>query len=307
MAKLDLRDRLVVLTGGSGFVGRYAAEALLRAGARVRIAARHPEKAYAVKVLGNLGQVEFARASMLDPASVARALTGADAVVNLVGVFSGQLDAVQGRGVGQLAKAALEAGAQAFVHISAIGADPASPVPYASSKAAGEAAALEAFPQATILRPSVIFGQDDNFLNMFGRMMGMMGGLPIRGAMPVFVPEGLLQPVWVEDVAQAILASVQDPVAHGGQTYELGGPEVLSMLELNRRIAAAVKKSPHLLPMSDWAAGLFAALPMTPISADQITLLKAGSVVGEGAQGFAALGMAPHPLGLFLNRWMARY
>ena len=122
--------------------------------------------------------------------------------------------------------------------------------------------------------------------------------------LPVFVPDGLLQPVLVDDVARAIVAALSDPARHGGQIYELGGPEVLTMMELNQRIARAVGKTIHLLPMPDLAARIFAALPGTPISADQITLLKAGSVVGQGAQGFAALGIAPRPLGLYLDRWL---
>ncbi|WJS99126.1 complex I NDUFA9 subunit family protein [Novosphingobium humi] len=298
-----LRDALVVVTGGSGFVGGHLAHALLRAGARLRIVSRRPEKAWAIRGLGDPGQVEFARADLRDGAAVARALSGADGVVNLVGLFSGPLDAVQGHGVESLARAAQEAGARALVHVSAIGADAASRVPYASSKAAGEEAARKGFAGATILRPSVIFGQDDNFLNMFARMMGMLKALPMPALLPVFVPEGLLQPVLVDDVARAIVTALADPKRHGGQTYELGGPEVVTMLELNRRIARAVGGGIHLLPMPDLAARIFAALPGTPISADQIALLKAGSVVAEGAQGFAALGLLPRPMGLYLDRW----
>lgn len=298
-----LRDALVVVTGGGGFVGRHLAHALLRAGARLRIASRHPEKAWAIRTGAEPGQVEFGRADLRDGAGVARALSGADAVVNLVGLFSGPLDAVQGRGVESLARAAGQAGARAFVHVSAIGADAASRVPYANSKAAGEEAALRGFPGATILRPSVIFGPDDNFLNMFARMMRMVGALPVPAIMPVFVPDGLLQPVLVDDVARAIVAALSDPARHGGQTYELGGPEVIPMLELNRRIADALGQKIRLLSMPDAAARIFAALPGTPISGDQIALLKAGSVVGDGARTFADMGIAPRPLGLCLERW----
>ena len=298
-----LRDALVVVTGGGGFVGGHLAHALLRAGARLRIVSRHPEKAWAIRGQGDPGQVEFARADLRDGQSVVRALSGADAVVNLVGLFSGPLDAVQGSGLEKLARAAKEAGAGAFVHVSAIGADASSPVPYASSKAAGEVAAFKGFPGATILRPSVIFGQDDNFLNMFARLMRMVAGLPLPAILPVFVPDGLLQPVLVDDVALAIAACLADPARHGGQTYELGGPEVLSMLELNQRIAKALGKKIHLLPMPDPASRIFAALPGTPISADQIALLKAGSVVADGAKGFAEMGLTPRPMGLFLDHW----
>lgn len=302
-----LFGRLVVVLGGSGFVGRHVAQALLRAGARVRIASRHPERSWAIRTLGDVGQVEFARVDVRSREAVARALAGADAVVNLVGAFGGDLDAVQGSGVGMLAQAAAQAGAGALVHVSAIGADAESGVAYARTKALGEAAARAGFPGATVLRPSVIFGPDDNFLNMLGRMMGLLGVLPVPQVMPVFVPQGLLQPVYVDDVAAAVLAAVVDPGAYGGRTFELGGPEVLTMLELNRRIAEAVRRGTRLLPVPDALAGVFAALPGTPISRDQITLLKAGSVVAPGAEGFAALGLAPRPLGLFLAKWMGMY
>lgn len=300
-----LFGRLVVVLGGSGFVGRHVAQALLRAGARVRIVSRHPERSWAIRTLGDVGQVEFARADVRRTETVARALAGADAVVNLVGAFGGDLDRVQGEGVGAIATAARQAGARAFVHVSAIGADAGSDVPYARTKARGEAAAIAGFPGAMVLRPSVIFGSDDNFLNMLGRMMALVGSLPVPQVMPVFVPQGLLQPVYVDDVAAAVLACVADPAGLGGRVFELGGPEVLSMLDLNRQIAAALGLGTRLLPVPDGVAGVFAALPGTPISRDQITLLKAGSVVADGAEGFAALGIAPRPLGLFLGRWMA--
>lgn len=299
-----LFGRLVVVLGGSGFVGRHVAQALLRAGARVRIVSRHPERSWAIRTLGDVGQVEFARADVRRAETVARALAGADAVVNLVGAFGGDLDRVQGEGVGAIATAARQAGARAFVHVSAIGADAGSDVPYARTKARGEAAAIAGFPGAMVLRPSVIFGPDDNFLNMLGRMMALVGSLPVPQVMPVFVPQGLLQPVYVDDVAAAVLACVADPAGLGGRVFELGGPEVLSMLDLNRQIAAALGLGTRLLPVPDGVAGVFAALPGTPISRDQITLLKAGSVVADGAEGFAALGIAPRPLGLFLGRWM---
>ena len=296
-----LVGQTIVLVGGSGFVGRHVAQAVLRAGARVRIAARHLEKAWAMKTLGDLGCVEFARVDVTQPETVARALNGADAVVNLVGAFTGNLDAVQGAGVGALATAARGAGARAFVHLSAIGADAASRVPYARTKAEGEAAVLAAFPTASVLRPSVIFGPDDNFINMFGQMMV---NLPF---LPVFVPTGRLQPVFVDDVAAAVVAALVDPRGAGGRTFELGGPEVLTMLDLNQRIATAIGRGTRLIPMADGIAALFAALPGTPISMDQIRLLQAGNVANAALPGLADLGVAARPLGLFLDRWMARY
>ncbi|MFN5643043.1 MAG: SDR family NAD(P)-dependent oxidoreductase, partial [Sphingomonadales bacterium] len=171
-----LEGKLVVLVGGSGFFGTHLAQELLRSGARLRIASRNPERAFKLKPLANLGQVQFARCDMTKPESLAKVVSGADTVVNLVGAFDGNLDAVQGRGVGNLARLAKEAGATAFVHVSAIGADAEGTTAYAQSKAAGEAAVLAAFPKATILRPSVLFGPDDKFINMFA---GLIGAFPV--------------------------------------------------------------------------------------------------------------------------------
>ena len=242
---------------------------------------------------------------MTRPESLARVVAGADAVVNLVGAFAGDLDAVQGRGAGRLAQLAREAGARAFVHVSAIGADAAGATAYARSKAAGETAVLAAFPAATILRPSVLFGPDDKFINLFG---GLIAAFP---AMPVFGPEAQLQPLFVDDAAQAVCTVLADTKAHGGKTYELGGPEVLTMLEINQRIAAAQDRTPLFVPLPDAVSAGFATLtgwlPLAPLTRQQWLLLKAGNVVAPKAKGCKALGIAPRPLGLFLDRWMVRF
>lgn len=300
-----LEGKLIVLVGGSGFFGTHLAQELLSSGARLRIASRNPERAFKLKPLANLGQVQFARCDMTKPESLARVLAGADAVVNLVGAFAGNLDAVQGRGAGTLAKLAKEAGAAAFVHVSAIGADAEGATAYAQSKAAGEAAVLAAFPKATVLRPSVLFGPDDKFINMFA---GLIAAFPV---MPVFGPEAQLQPLFVDDAALAVAAALADPAAHGGKTYELGGPEVLTMLEINQRIAKAQGRSPAFLPLPDAVSGGFATLtgwlPLAPLTRQQWALLKAGNVVAPKAKGCKALGISPRPLGLFLDRWMVRF
>ena len=300
-----LNGKLVVLVGGSGFLGSHVAQELLAAGARLRIASRNPERAFKLKPLANLGQVQFARCDMTKPESLARVVAGADAVVNLVGAFGGDLDAVQGSGVGALAAAARAAGAGAFVHVSAIGADAEGETAYATTKAAGEAAVLAAFPKATVLRPSVLFGPDDKFINMFA---GLISAAPV---LPVFGPEAPFQPLFVDDCAAAIAAALADPASHGGKTFELGGPEVLTMLEINQRIAAAQGRSPLFLPLPDAASAAFATLtgwlPLAPLSRDQWKMLKAGNVVAPKAKGLKALGIAPRPLGLFLDRWMVRF
>lgn len=306
MAESDAvrQDRLIVLIGGSGFLGRHLAQALLDRGARLRIACRHVERAWPIKALGNFGQVQFARADIQHPERFGAVLAGADAVVNLVGAFNGDLDAVQGRGAGTLAAAARDAGARAFVHVSAIGADAGSSVAYARTKAEGEAAVLAAFPQAGILRPSILFGPDDHFVTRFA-------GLAAMPALPVFAPDARLQPLFVDDAAEAIVAVLADALAgrgvHAGRIYEIAGPEIISMLAFNRRVAKAAGRAPLLVPLPDSVAALIAALPFTPISTAQLKLLKAGSCASGRFPGLAELGVAARPLGLFLDRWLRRF
>lgn len=300
-----LRGKLVVLTGGSGFFGRHVAQELLSRGARLRIVSRNPGRAWSLKPLAALGQLQFAPGDVTKPSQLPNLLAGADAVVNLVGAFAGNLDAVQGKGAGRLAQAAREAGAQGFVHVSAIGADADSEVPYARTKAEGERAVLAEFPSATILRPSILFGQDDNFVNMFARLIAMFP------ALPVFGPTARLQPVFVDDAAEAVTAALRDPRRFGGKTYELAGPEVLTMLELNQRIAAAQSRKRTLIELPDQVSGAIAGLtgwlPGAPLSSDQWALLKAGNVASGDLPGLAEFGITPKPLGLFLDRWMVRY
>lgn len=297
----DLRDKVVVLLGGSGFFGRHVAQELLARGARLRVVSRNPERAFSLKPLGVLGQVQFGRYDVTRADDIASAFAGADAVVNLVGAFAGDLDAIQGRGAGRLAEAARAAGVQAFVHISAIGADAESPTDYARTKAEGEAAVLAAFPDATVLRPSILFGADDNFLNMFAGLISMLPGLPVFG------PQAKLQPLFVDDAAEAVAAALADPIAHGGKTYEIAGPEVLTMLDLNERIAKAQGRTRLFAELPDAVSGIIASLPLAPISRDQWALLKAGNVASGQVPGLKALGVAARPLGLFLDRWMTRY
>lgn len=299
-----ISGKIVTILGGSGFVGRHLAQELLARGARLRIASRHPKKAFAIKPLGNLGQVQFAGVDVTKSDSLAAVLAGSDAVVNLVGAFSGNLDALQGKGVGAVAAAAKAAGATAFVHVSAIGADAGSDVAYARTKAEGEDAVLTAFPEATIVRPSLMFGPDDNLVNMFANLIAR---LP---AMPVFAPQAKLQPVFVDDVAEAIANALSDASSQG-KTFELAGPEVVTMLELNERIARAQGRSRTFAELPDAVSGLIATttgwLPGAPITSDQFKLLQAGSVASGALPGIADLGVTPRPLGLFLDRWMVRF
>ena len=305
MAGIDLNGKLIVLLGGSGYFGKHVAQELLSRGARLRIASRNPQRAFALKPLGNLGQVQFARCDVTDSSNLAAVLTGADAVVNLVGAFKGDLDKLQGEGAGMIAAAAKAAGASAFVHVSANGADSNSTTAYARTKAEGEAAVLGAFPKATILRPSVMFGSDDAFINMFA---GLIAAFP---ALPVFGPEAQLQPIFVDDAAQALANALAEPAKHSGKIYELCGPEIITMLELNQRIAKAQGRTRALIALPDIVSSAIALatgwLPMAPLTSDQWALLKAGNVASGKLPGVKALGVTPRPLGLFLDRWMVRY
>ena len=303
-----LNGKLIVLMGGSGFIGNYVAQALLQRGARVRIASRDPERARKLKPLANLGQMQLARCDATNRDSVRRTIAGADGVVNLVGAFEGNIMRLMGEAPGWMAEAAAETGAGLFVHVSAIVPEDAGvdeegedPIVYAAAKLNGELAVKKAFPQATILRPSILFGEDDGFLTMFAKMIR---NLPV---LPVFGPDKPLQLVHVDDVAEAIAVVLEQPREHGGKIYELGGPETLTMLEVNERIAAAQRRKRTFLPMPDGVSGLFAAMPGTPMGRDQWRLLKEGSTVSGKYPGFEALGIVPKPLDLFLDRWMTAY
>jgi uncharacterized protein YbjT (DUF2867 family) len=299
-ATTSLSGMVVTVLGGTGFFGRHLAQELLSRGARLRLGSRHPERAWRVRPLGNLGQMQFVTVDVTRPASLAAALAGSDAVVNLVGAFTGNLDALQGRGAGRIAAAAKEAGVQKFIHVSAIGADANSPVAYARTKGEGEAAVLSAFPTATIVRPSILFGDDDNFLMMFGKLISQFP------ALPVFGPQARLQPLFVDDAAEAIGNGLGMTEAQG-HTYEIAGPEVVTMLEINQRIAAAQCRKRSFIELPDAVSGAIASFPLGPISRDQWALLKAGNVADPSNPGIAALGVEPRPLSLFLERWMVRF
>jgi uncharacterized protein YbjT (DUF2867 family) len=299
-----MKDRLVTLIGGGGFLGRYVTQELLRGGARVRVVERRPRDAWFLKPLGGLGQTQFVAGDVTRPQTLARALQGSDAVVNLVGVLKGDFQAIHVEGARNAAEAAAAAGATAMVQISAIGADPASASAYGRSKAEGEIAVQGAFPGATILRPSIMFGPEDQFVNRFA---GMVAGAPV---VPVLRGETCFQPVYVADVAQAVVAALADPATHGGHTYSLGGPDVMSMTALIRWIAEAIGRKPRLLELPDSLGGLiasFGALPGAPITRDQWAMLQTDNVVPAGEDGLAALGVAATPLASVAPSWLIRF
>ena len=298
-------DRVVTLFGGGGFVGRYVAQALYKTGARVRIAQRNPRSAFFLKPLGALGQTQFVEADVRNPDQVAAAVAGSYAVVNLVGVLKGDFQALHVTGAENVAQAAAAAGTSSLVQISAIGADPESPSRYGSSKGEGEQAVRAAFPKATIMRPSTVFGREDNFVNRFA---GMARLLPV---LPVVCGNARFQPVYAADVGRAVTAAALDPATHGGKTYELGGPEVVSMRELNEWILRATGHDRMIVDIPDPIAGLLARmfgwLPGAPVTRDQWLMLQKDSVVSQGAKGFREFGIAPTPLRAVSEGWLTSY
>lgn len=298
----NLDGQLITVFGGGGFIGRYVVQRLLARGARVRIAEREPRKAVFLKPLGGLGQTQFVAADVRDAASVARALQGSDAVINLVGSFD-DMFAVQADGAGNVATAAAAAGVTALVHVSAIGADSDAESKYGRSKGDGEAALRAAFPQAAIVRPSIVFGREDRFINRFAGMIRMA---PV---VPVIAPGAKFQPVYVGDVADAVVAALDDAAA--GKVFELGGPQVLTMLELQRWIADATGRSPLFVEVPDFVGSALATglgwAPGAPITKDQWLMLQRDNVAAPGTASLADLGVVPTSLAAVADGWLVQY
>jgi NADH dehydrogenase len=304
-SSLDARDRVVTIFGGGGFLGRYAAQALFRTGARVRIAQRKPRSAYFLKPLAAVGQLQFVRADVRDADSVAAAVRGSDSVVNLVGILKGDFEGIHVDGARNVAEAAAEAGARSLVHVSALGADAQGESRYGRSKGEGEEAVRAAFPTATILRPSVLFGREDDFINRFAGMARLAPVLPVISGGTRF------QPVYAADVGRAVAAAALDPGRYGGQVYELGGPQVLTMRELMEFVCETTERDRPLIDVPDPLARLLARatgwLPGAPISWDQWLMLRRDNVVPPGAQGLEAFGVGKTPLAAVAQGWLTRY
>lgn len=302
---MDLDGRLICILGGGGFLGRYVAQALLTRGARLRIAERNIKSAMHIKPLGNLGQIQFASADITKPESVAHAVHGCDAVVNLVGVLTGDFERIHVEGARNVAEAATTAGCKTLLHLSAIGADTASPSRYGRSKGEGEQAVLKAFPDAIILRPSIVFGREDEFINRFAAMIAMLPIVPVIGS------ETKFQPIFVGDVADVAAQALSQPALYAGQTFELGGPEVISMGDLNRRIASMTGRERTFVDIPDFASKMIATLlgplPGAPITSDQYKMLQKDNVVAPEAKGLSAFGVAPTPLAAIASGWMEKY
>ena len=298
-----LSGKLVTLFGGGGFLGRHAAQALMGAGARVRIVQRHPERAFDIRSLGNLGQAQFVAADASRADSALRAAAGSDAVVNFIGILKGDFETAHVSIAANIAAAAAATGA-AMVQISAIGADSASPSAYGRSKAAGEAAVRATCPNAIILRPSIVFGRQDQFINRFAAM------LRLSPVVPVVAPATKFQPVFVGDVAEAISSALCEAGCEG-KTFELGGPQVLTMHALLEWIAHAIGRNPMLIDLPDAASALLARatgwLPGAPITSDQWAMLSRDNVVATNLPGLADLGIAPTPLDAVTAGWLDIY
>ncbi|WIY52990.1 complex I NDUFA9 subunit family protein [Devosia sp. YIM 151766] len=306
--------KLVTIFGGSGFVGTHLVQLLARQGYRIRVAVRRPDLAGETRMFGAVGQVVPIQANLRNEASVQRAVAGADIVVNLVGVGheSGKqrFAAVHVEGATLIARAAKATGAGALVHMSALGVDKAAGVSaYAASKLAGEAAVLEAFPQAVILRPSIMFGMGDGFFNLMGTLARLFPILPLISGKTLF------QPVFVGDVAEA-LAKAAEGAVKTGRIYELGGPDVESHEALMRRILREAGRKRLLLPMpaglAKFGAALLGILPFKPlITGDQVNLLGVDNVVSEAARKdkrtFAAFGIEPTSMDQVLPTYMWRF
>jgi uncharacterized protein YbjT (DUF2867 family) len=300
---IDRKEQLVTVFGGDGFVGRYVCEALLKSGVRVRIACREPRLAHFIQPLGQVGQFGFMKADITNAVSARAATEGATAVVNLVGAFR-HMTAVHVTGARHVAEAAAASGADALVHISAIGADPDSLSDYGSTKARGEEAVRKAFPKATIIRPSLVFGPEDQLTNRFASMASFLPALPVVAATRRF------QPVYVRDLAQAIAAAALDPAAHGGKTYEIGGPQAMTFLELNEAIIRAAGLSTEVVALPDFAGSImsrFGWLPGAPMTRDQWLMLKRDNVPAPGSQGLEAFGIRPTPLAAVAPDWLGMY
>ncbi len=306
---------IVTVFGGSGFIGRYICQRLAREGWRVRVAVRRPNDAVFVRTYGVVGQVEPIQANVRDEASVRRAMHGVDAVINCVGILvtSGRqtFDAVQAEAPGRIARIAAELGIRRLVQISAIGADPESDSEYARTKAAGEHAVLAAFPNAVILRPSIVFGVEDRFFNRFASMASYMPVLPI------VAPDTRFQPVYVEDVAKAAVKAVSEPMEPG--VYELGGPEVCTFRELMERMLHVIGRRRPLITVPFGLARIqakvldflqrvsFGLFTNKLLTEDQVRLLRRDNVVAAGARGFEAFGIQPTPMAAILDSYLICY
>ena len=304
-----MRNRRTAVLGGSGFIGRYIVQRLAARGDVIPVGCRRAEEAKFLKPLGDVGQIATLNLSIGDEQILPAFLAGNDALVNCVGILresgSQTFDRVHHTGPARLARLAREAGIERFVHISAIGADPRSSSAYARTKAAGEAAVRDAFPTVTILRPSVVFGAEDQFFNRFAAMATISPVLPLIGG-----GHTRFQPVYVGDVADAVLKCLDDSTT-AGRTYELGGPKVYTFRELIELMLGEIRRKRSLVDLPFGLAAiqarLMSILPNPPLTPDQVELLKRDNVVSSGALTLAALGITPTAVEGVLPSYLDRF
>ena len=299
---------VVTVFGGSGFIGRYVVKRLAEQGHVVRVAVRNSERATFLKPMGAVGQVVLLAVSVNNEAEVLRAVEGADWVVNLIGILAerrpGDFTRLQTEGPARIARLATANGVSRLVHVSAIGADPRSQSLYGSSKGEGERQVLANFPDATILRPSIVFGPEDQFFNRFAEMARLLPFLPVISGSSRF------QPVYVGDVADAVMAALTLNGV-GGQIFELGGPDILTMRELLASILRMTGRDRPLITIPPAIARLQAAVlqhvPGKPLTPDQLKMLETDNVVAPGAKGLVDLGLAPTPIDMIVPNYLRRY
>jgi NADH dehydrogenase len=301
--------RVVTVFGGSGFIGRHVVRRLAQRGWRVRIATRYPDKALFLRTAGDVGQIVPILANIRNDASVAAAVRGADYVINLVGILAEggkqRFPALHAEGAGRVARLSREAGASRMVQLSAIGASKSSESEYAQTKAAGEEAVLQAFPEATILRPSIVFGPEDKFFNRFASLTLISPFIPLIGG-----GHTKFQPVYVADVADAVMVCLTDPET-GGKTFELGGPQVYSFRELMEIMLTEIRRKRWLVPMP-WSlariqASVLQLLPQPLLTRDQLKQLQADNVVSEHALTLKDLGITPTALEVIVPTYLERF
>ena len=303
-----MNTKLVTIFGGSGFLGRHTVRALAKAGWRIKIATRHPARGFFLRPLGTVGQIDFVKCDVADADAVAAAVKGSNAVINLTGILfqKGQtFEDVQAEGAANIARAAADAGVTALVHVSAIGADAQSESEYAVTKAQGEQAMREAFPNAVVLRPSIIFGPEDGFFNKFAAMARYLPVLPLVGG-----GHTRFQPVFVGDVAAAIVKTLSSDEARG-RTFELGGPSIYSFKELLQIILRETGRKRLLAPLPFGIASVKAAflqiMPNPILTMDQVKLLKKDNVVAPTAAGLADLGITPTSVEAVIPSYLWRF
>ena len=300
---INRSEELVTVFGGGGFIGRYVCELLMKSGVRVRVAQRNPRQAYTIQPLGQVGQFGFVAADLGNAGSVRQALRGASAAINLGGVFGAKMRRVHVDGARNVAEAARDAGLDALVQISAIGASTESASGYGRTKGEGEEAVRSAFPSATIIRASLVFGPDDDLTNRFAAM----ASLPF---LPVIAARSEFQPVYVRDLAKAIAMASLDRQRFGGQTFEIGGPQVMNMVDLHRAILELSGQTPEIVPLPDFVGSAIAHLgwlPGAPLTRDQWMMLQQGSVPSGDKPGLEAFGIEPTPLAAVGYEWLGRF